>query len=132
MSSYLLDTGVFLLSFGSAGRLNAKAREILVGSENKLWLSAASPWEISIKWHRGKLTLPNPPSIYVPERLTSHGIRSLPINHHHGLAAGELPRHHDDPFDRILIAQAISENLVLMTTDRQFEKYEVKVLWCGK
>jgi PIN domain nuclease of toxin-antitoxin system len=132
MSEYLLDTAVFLLSLGPAEQLNANAREILGGSDNKLWLSAASPWEISIKWNRGKLNLPKPPSIYVPERLRSHSISTLSINHYHGLTAGELPRHHDDPFDRMLIAQAISENLVLMTTDRQFEKYKVETFWCGR
>jgi PIN domain nuclease of toxin-antitoxin system len=129
---YLLDTGIFLLSVGLAERLNRDSRRLLESADNELFLSAASSWEISIKLALGKLTLPEPASLYVPKRLIAQGIRSLQITHIHALMAGELPGHHQDPFDRMLIAQAFTEDLVLMTNDRQFEKYKVETLWCGK
>jgi len=131
MKGYLLDTGVFLFSMGQEEKLNREARTILEEAENDLFLSAASSWEISIKWTLGKLKLPEAASTYVPKRLTSQGIRSLPITHLHALMAGELPAQHQDPFDRMLIAQAIGEGLVLMTTDRLLEKYGLQTFWCG-
>jgi len=128
---YLLDTGVFLLSMESLQKINHEARRILEASENDLFLSAASSWEISIKWNIGKLKLPEPSSLYIPKLLSAKGIRALQITHLHALSAGELPRHHGDPFDRMLIAQAVVEDLVLMTTDREFQKYKLALLWCG-
>jgi len=80
----------------------------------------------------GKLNLPEAASTFVPKRLTSQGIRSLPISHIHALAAGELSRHHGDPFDRLLVAQAMNEDMVLMTADPSFKKYGIEILWCAK
>jgi PIN domain nuclease of toxin-antitoxin system len=132
MSSYLLDTAIFLWSLVNPDKLNRKAVALLEDTKQQLFLSPASSWEISIKWASGKLKLPEVPTTYVTKRLSSRGIRSLPITHIHALAAGELPRHHLDPFDRMLIAQAQSEDMVLLTADRVFRKYEVETLWCGK
>ena len=132
MRGYLLDTAVFLWSLGPAERLNRQAAALLEDANTQLFFSAASSWEISIKSALGKLQLPEAASTYVPKRLTSHGIRSLPISHLHALAAGELPRHHRDPFDRMLIAQAASEDLVLMTADPSFKKYGIAILWCAR
>lgn len=132
MRGYLLDTGVFLWSMGSADRLSAQAREILAEPNNQLFLSSASSWEISIKWSIGKLRLPEAPSSYVPKRLASQAIQALQITHLHALTTAELPRHHDDPFDRMLIAQAVVEDMILMTADRLFEKYTVQTLWCAR
>jgi PIN domain nuclease of toxin-antitoxin system len=132
MSGYLLDTTIFLWSLVNPDKLNRKAAALLEDSKQQLFLSPASSWEISIKWGSGKLRLPEPPTAYVTRRLSSHGIRSLPITHLHALAAGELPRRHLDPFDRMLIAQAVCEGLVLLTADPLFRKYEVETLWCGK
>lgn len=132
MRGYLLDTAIFLWSLGSAERLNRQATALLEDATTELFLSAASSWEISIKSASGKLKLPEAASTYVPKRLTSHGIRSLPISQIHALAAGELPRHHRDPFDRMLIAQAASEDMVLMTADPSFKKYGIDILWCAR
>ena len=132
MRGYLLDTGVFLLSMQTPEKINREARSIVETGENDLFLSAASSWEISIKCAIGKLTLAEPSSKYIPRLLSEKGIQSLPITQIHALTAGELPRHHGDPFDRMLIAQSMTEDLVLMTTDRQFEKYEIAALWCAK
>lgn len=128
---YLLDTGIFLWSVGPDKRLNQQARTLLLDSKQELFLSAASAWEIAIKFAIGKLDLPEPPAKYVPSRVNLLGLRTLPITQAHALAVGELPRHHNDPFDRILIAQARSEQMVLMTADPLFSKYSVQTLWCG-
>jgi len=129
---YLLDTGIFLWSMGAEDKLNSEARRVLEETKNQLFLSAATSWEISIKWALGKLELPEPPSTYMPKRITSQAIRALQITHLHAWIAAELPRHHDDPFDRMLIAQAVTEDMVLMTADRQFERYSAQILWCGR
>ena len=131
MSGYLLDTSVFLWSLANPEKLNRKAMALLEDAQQPLFLSPASSWEISIKWALGKLKLPEAPSAYVTKRLSSRGIRSLPIPHA-CLAAGELPAHHADPFDRMLVAQAQGEDMVLLTADAVFRKYDVETLWCGK
>jgi PIN domain nuclease of toxin-antitoxin system len=130
--NYLLDTSVFLWSLGAEHKLNKKAQELLSSTEAELYLSAASSWEIAIKFARGTLALPKPPSQFIPSAIGSLGIRSLDITHFHSLTAGELPPHHRDPFDRMLIAQARMENMVLLTADRALLKYEVKTMFCGR
>lgn len=132
MMRYLLDTAIFLWSVGPVEKLNRQAVEVLEDAMTELFLSAASSWEISIKSALGNLKLPEAASTYVPKRLTSQGIRSLPISHIHALAAGELPRHHRDPFDRMLVAQARNERMVLMTADPSFKKYGIELLWCAR
>jgi len=132
MSSYLLDTSIFLWSIYAAEKLNSAALALLEDGASTLVLSAASCWEISIKAALGKLKLPEPASAYVPKRMTTQCIRSLPISQIHALTAGELPRHHGDPFDRMLAAQAKSEEMVLMTADASFEKYGIDIIWCAR
>ena len=80
----------------------------------------------------GKITLPKEPAPLIAEALEKFTIQPLSITHAHSLAVGELAFHHRDPFDRMLIAQARRENLVLMTVDAKMEKYAVKTLWCGR
>ncbi|HLZ49185.1 MAG TPA: type II toxin-antitoxin system VapC family toxin [Candidatus Acidoferrum sp.] len=130
--NYLLDTSVFLWSLGAEHKLNKKALELLSSKSAKLYLSAASSWEIAIKFALGALTLPNPPSQFVPRAMSSLAIGSLEITHSHALLAGELPPHHRDPFDRMLIAQARAEKMVILTADRTFQRYRVELLFCGK
>jgi PIN domain nuclease of toxin-antitoxin system len=107
-------------------RLSERTRALLQDRENELFLSAASAWEIAIKYALGKLPLPLPPLEYVPSRMETSGTSPLPVQHSHALHAGGLPRHHADPFDRLLIAQAQLENLVILTVDEQFAAYEVE------
>jgi len=129
---YLLDTGVFLLGRAAPHRLNQRARELLAHERGGLYLSAASSWEISIKYSVGTLQLAEAPDTYVPAAMGAWGVGALDITHLHAFAAGELPLHHQDPFDRMLIAQARLEELTLLTADRMFEKYEVEIVWCGR
>jgi len=117
---------------GATAKLSSEAQETLAEPKNQLFLSSASVWEMSIKWSIGKLKLPEAPSAYVHKRLASQGIQGLQITHLHAVTTAELPRHHDDPFDRMLIAQAVVEDMVLMTADRLFEKYSVQTLWCAR
>lgn len=109
-------------------RMSQPARALLRDPENQIFLSAASSWEIAIKYALGKLPLPLPPVEYVLSRMETSGTSPLPIQHSHALHAGSLPRHHADPFDRLLIAQAQLEQLRILTADRQFEAYEVDLL----
>jgi PIN domain nuclease of toxin-antitoxin system len=114
---------------GQSTRLSPPTRALLQDPENRLFLSAASSWEIAIKYALGKLPLPLPPVEYVPSRMETSGTSPLPVQHSHALHAGSLPLHHADPFDRLLIAQAQLESLKILTVDSQFEAYEVDLLW---
>ena len=109
-------------------RLSRQTQVLLQDPENEIFLSAASSWEIAIKCALGKLPLPMAPMEYVLSRMETSGTAPLPIQHSHALQAGSLPRHHADPFDRLLIAQAQLENLHILTADSQFEAYEVALL----
>lgn len=125
----LLDTHVFLWLLDDPRRLPARALDAVREPDVTLLLSVASVWEISIKVGLGKLVLPVPPADFVPSRLVRTKTDALPISVEHALAVAELPRHHDDPFDRLLVAQARTEDLVLVSADQVFSAYGVAVLW---
>jgi PIN domain nuclease of toxin-antitoxin system len=125
----LLDTCTFLWMLGAEEKLSAAARVLLLDPANDLFLSAASSWEIAIKCGLGRLRLDESPESYVPARMRRHGIRGLPVDHVHALRTFRLPRHHSDPFDRILVSQAQEEGLVVLTPDAAFAPYEVETSW---
>lgn len=131
MTRFLLDTHTFLWLESDRTRFDAALLERLADERSGVWFSAASVWEIAIKHSKGKLSLPSNPGTYVPDRLRRSGIRSLPIEPVHALSAGELPMHHRDPFDRILVAQAQALNLALVTADRALQQYDVDVIIVG-
>lgn len=110
-------------------RLSPQTQALLQDPENQLFLSAASSWEIAIKYALGKLPLPLPPMEYVLSRMETSGTTPLPIQHSHALRVGSLPHHHADPFDRLLVAQAQLENLDILTADPKLEAYEVSLIW---
>lgn len=120
----LLDTHVFLWWKAVSPRLRDEARQAIAHAE-AVFVSAASAWEAAIKAGLGRLELPDRFEAGVEES----GFEKLPITFGHAEAAGALPPHHRDPFDRMLVAQAQAERLVLVTHDRQFKPYEVQVLW---
>ena len=124
----LLDTQCWLWMHAAPERLGTRARKIVADPRNELVLSAASAWEIAIKCSLGKLRLPEPAGEYVTSRVASGHIRSLPIEHAHALRVADLPPHHRDPFDRLLIAQGQIEDLTILTADEQFRAYDVKIL----
>jgi PIN domain nuclease of toxin-antitoxin system len=119
----LLDTHALLWWLADEG-LNAPAREAIADPANLVAVSAASAWEISIKKALGKLAAPDD----LEQQVQDGGFEALPISLAHGVAAGLLPRHHDDPFDRMLIAQAIAEGLTIVTRDKRFDDYGVALL----
>lgn len=124
MKRILLDTHVFLWWLADDARLGGDAREALSNGGNDIYVSAASSWEISIKKCNGKLTGPDDiDSIVEQERFMK-----LPITLVHGELAGRLPEHHKDPFDRMLIAQAQVEKLIILTADEKIQQYDVPVV----
>ena len=127
----LLDTQVWLWMLVEPERLSKPARHLVEDLSNELLLSAASSWEIAIKWGIGRLPLPEPPSSYVPSRIQSTGVRPLAIEHSHVLLVADLPLHHRDPFDRLLAAQAVSEDVPLLTADPSFGPYGIELIAAG-
>ena len=125
----LLDTQIFLWALAEPKRLGKKAKSLLKSKKNQLYLSAASSWEIAIKAGLGKLPLPEPPDKYISSRMASLKIAPLDVKHYHTFVVYQLPLHHRDPFDRILIASAIAEKLHLMSADKQFRRYDVDLIW---
>ena len=125
----LLDTQVWLWMVVAPDRLSPAARRLVVSEDNELVLSAVSSWEIAIKHALGKLQLPGNPEALVPEWMARTGVTQLAVLHRHALHVASLPPHHRDPFDRLLVAQAQIEQLAVLTADRQFERYELKVKW---
>jgi PIN domain nuclease of toxin-antitoxin system len=124
----ILDTHAFLWALAGDERMSPDARDIFVGNTDLL-LSHASIWEILIKVQLGKLNLPRPSGPYVLARLAEQRIKRLPISFEHLLAFEELPMHHRDPFDRMLIAQGIEEHCPVITADPVFKQYPIRVIW---
>ena len=125
----LLDTHVFLWWIADDHRLSSKAREIIGAASNDLFLSAASGWEMAIKAGLGKLDLPDAVEEFVAKHLKVNTVSALPIQMNHAVRVGDLPRHHRDPFDRLLVAQAIAEDLPIMTADPLIAQYPITVIW---
>jgi PIN domain nuclease of toxin-antitoxin system len=124
----LLDTQCWLWMQAEPDRFSSETRKLLLDPDNELFLSAASSWEIAIKYALGKLPLPEPPSTYVPSRLRSSGVIGLAIEHAHALHVESLPSHHRDPFDRLLVAQAQLEALPIVSADRARALYAVTIV----
>ena len=128
MTSYVLDTHVWLWLQTAPERIRDEVVDLLADRANTLLLSAASSWEIAIKYRLGKLPLPEPPAEYVPERMRLSGVTALPVEPAHALRVADLPEHHGDPFDRLIIAQAQLLNVPIVTADGQFDAYEVETV----
>lgn len=124
----LLDTQCWLWMRAAPQRLSARSRRLLTDPANELLLSAASVWELAIKTALGKVRFSDPFAEFVTSRLAEDGIVPLPVHHSHAMRVAELPTHHRDPFDRLLVAQAQIEALSLLTADRQLESYDVAVI----
>ena len=125
----LLDTCTFLWLVDDQMSLTARARDAIIDPANDVYLSAASAWEIVIKHALGRLQLTLPVDDYLPRQRELHGIESLPIGEDATLALAKLPTPHRDPFDRILVAQAIMDGCSLVTPDPLIKAYPVSILW---
>jgi PIN domain nuclease of toxin-antitoxin system len=126
---YLLDTHTFIWWVSSPEKLSENALAAYENRENSLFLSFASIWEMQIKVQIGKLRLPLHLKELVEEQKSVNDLRILPISLSHIYRLENLPIHHKDPFDRMLISQSIEENLLLVSKDSVFADYEVNVLW---
>ena len=125
----LLDTHTFLWWITDDLQLSPKAHELISDSYNTMYWSAASSWEVSIKYALGRLPLPETPEQFLPVELGKNRIESLSVIDAHAFQAGCLPRHHRDPFDRMLVAQAQVESLVILSNDRKLVHYDVDINW---
>ena len=124
----LLDTHVFLWYISADPKLPATFRVASQNPANEIYLSAASVWEVVIKHHLGKLPLPGPPETYLPQQRDAHGIASLPIDEGAMPHLAGLPLLHRDPFDRLLVAQALQHGLTILTVDPDVLVYSVPIL----
>lgn len=125
----LLDTCTFLWAIEGGASISPAARSALADSANQVWLSAVSAWEIGVKHSLGRLTLPEPPERYVPAQRHARGIDPLPLDEAAVLYVHRLPAVHRDPFDRMLICQALAGGLTLVTPDPDIARYPVPTLW---
>lgn len=125
----LLDTCTFLWLNLSPERLSARAHDLCRDPDNALYLSVASAWEIAAKHRGGHLALPQDPPEYVPSRRALNGVLSLRFREEDALQLTRLPSIHKDPFDRMLICQAISRGLTIVTPDPHIRQYPVKTIW---
>jgi len=125
----LLDTHAFPWFITADAKLSQVAEQAIRDVTNTPLLSIASGWEIAIKVTRGRLPLPQPLDQFIPHHLQSDQIAVLPIELQHAYGLVRLPLHHRDPFDRLLISQALSEDIPIVSTDSVFDAYPVKRLW---
>lgn len=125
----LLDTHAFLWWVEGAPALPARARAAIADADNECLLSLVSAWEMAIKSGLGKLKLAMPVERYVVEQVAANGFRTLEMRLAHIGRVKSLPWHHRDPFDRLLIAQALEEDLPMVTADVAFRKYGVRRIW---
>lgn len=125
----LLDTHAFLWMSLDDPRLSDTARDVIAELENELLLSPSSFWEIGIKISIGKYELQEPLDVFVDREVERNGLVILPITPQHATQVARLPFHHRDPFDRLLIAQAIVENVPIISADRQLDAYGIERVW---
>lgn len=128
---YLLDTHTWLWAIKDSDELSRTARRILEDTSNEFYLSVASAWEMAIKTAKGTMALDPEEDldVFITRTNLGAGIRTLPISVTEVCAVQTLPLHHHDPFDRLLIAQAVANDLTILSRDRAFSKYEAKVKW---
>jgi PIN domain nuclease of toxin-antitoxin system len=124
----LVDTHCWLWLTSAPERFSGRTLKRIAAPETDLYLSAGSAWEIAVKYALGKLKLPRRPADYLATYLRETRTTSLPISVEHAAYVAELPTHHRDPFDRLLIAQAILERLPVLTADPQIGKYDVEII----
>lgn len=125
----LLDTHAFLWWVGDSKELSSAARESIGDPEAECLLSLASCWEMAIKQSLGKLQLTAPLEQFIPAQMAANGFQQMNIDFRHVARVADLPFHHRDPFDRLLAAQAMVENVALVSADPAFDAYGVKRLW---
>jgi PIN domain nuclease of toxin-antitoxin system len=127
--AYLLDTHTLLWQYWGDPQQSSTAQQIIDNPSNKIYVSIASLWEITIKASQGKLDLRDPIAIFLKDAIEGSAIRLLPVERAHLISLTALPFHHKDPFDRLLIAQSIAENIPIISADSAFDAYPVTRIW---
>jgi len=125
----LLDTCTFLWALSGAPQLSPRAADLFRRTDSEIFLSAASAWEIAVKHASGRLVLPERPERFVPTMRDDRGIVSLPIDEESALHASRLPLLHRDPFDRLLVGQAIVHGMTILTPDPIISRYPARTMW---
>jgi PIN domain nuclease of toxin-antitoxin system len=125
----LLDTVTFLWTVSDAPDLSEEARSLFVDPDNEIYLSSVSAWEIVVKHSLGKLPLPETPEKFIPTQRKQHGIDALSLDEETTLYLTRLPVLHKDPFDRMLVCQAVVQHLVILTPDELITQYPVRTIW---
>jgi len=125
----LLDTSTFLWYVSADRRLPSRTRDLIRAAENDVWLSVVSIWEIVVKAQIDRLRLPGPAWAYVSSQRERHAIASLSLDEGAIANMAKLPTFHRDPFDRMLVCQALHDDLTLVTSDETIERYPVKTVW---
>ena len=125
----LLDTAAFLWAVSDDPEFSQEAREVFTNPGNEIYLSSVSAWEIAVKHALGKLPLPEPPGRFVPLQRKQHGIDPLQLDEDAALHLSRLPLLHRDPFDRMLVCQAIVNHLTILTPDELIQQYPVPTIW---
>lgn len=126
---YLIDTHTLLWIVTNDPKLSAKAKDLYLDSENEIFISMASIWELSIKSSLGKISLEQPLDEFVNEHVKGNDIRILKIELPHVLRIENLPFYHRDPFDRLIISQSIEDNIPIIGSDKTFDSYPIKRIW---
>jgi PIN domain nuclease of toxin-antitoxin system len=124
-----LDTCTFLWIAAGSTQLSRRAAQLFADPANEVFLSAVSAWEIALKYSLGRLTLPGPPADYIPSLRERLGIAALPIKEEEALYLPRIPNLHRDPFDRLLVCQAVINGLALLTPDPLISQYSVRSIW---
>ena len=125
----LLDTCAFLWMVSDDPQASEIAKEIFLNDDNELFLSAVTGFEIAVKYSLGKLHLTEPPKEFIANRIQANALTELSVSMAHALALQNLPFHHKDPFDRLLVAQAMVNQIPLLSADQQLSAYDIKRLW---
>lgn len=126
---FLLDTCTFLWVIADDPALSEANRSAFSDPANDVFLSAVSVWEILVKHALGRLPFPEPPQRFIPDQRSRHGIQALPLDEDAVLQLSRLPEYHKDPFDRMLVCQAIAHGLTLITPDEAIRQYPVRTTW---
>jgi PIN domain nuclease of toxin-antitoxin system len=124
----LLDTHIFLWFISGDSKLSTDVRDAIRDLDNEVYLSAVSIWEAIVKYQLGKLPLPEPPETYLPKQRDLHQISSLALNESSVVQLAHLPLLHRDPFDRMLVCQALQNGLTIATVDAAVRAYSISVL----
>jgi len=125
----LIDTCAFVWVLQEPERLSAGAKDVFQSRDTTAYLSAVSVWELAVKYRLGKITLPDVPAVFVPEAMRRLNLEPLDLDVEAAVLAAELDDHHGDPFDRMLVCQALHHGLTILTPDRLIRRYGVSCVW---